>query len=318
MVNKTSNNKIILILYIILTSNINNKLHNSIIIQGVLMENNGYIMSGLSLLLMIPSILLLIVLTDMYNHLEYSNIDVKSDSAYYVLGDVEQNIPDISRRVLKETAEEVATNGKPCSNSGMLVREHIQSNIDNLTRNMARNTGWDVECNINSVTPSQDPFNVEVNSNILIQKENIVYNRTIDQKVSISNTNSQLISDKDGLIQDPLPFIKCKKYGGAKIENGRISYGSSLSNYMNSRGINNSQVYENASSPLYIKKCPYEPYASHGNSKELLNLKNCIDNGYYHESSDGACFLCRLEGKGTCNHHGLETFIIPSDQRTQR
>ncbi len=276
------------------------------------MENNGYVMSGLSLLLIIPTILLLIVLTDMYTHLEYSNIDVESDNAYYILGDVEQNIPDISKRVLTDTAEEVILNGNPCSNSRRVIREHIQSKIDNLTCDILKSTGVDVKCDINSVNSSQNPFCVEINSTIWIQKDNIVYNRTINQKISISNTNSQPIAEKDRMIPDPLPFIKCKKYGGAKIKNGRISYGSSLSNYLNSWGINNSQVYENASSPLYITKCPYEPYTLHGNCEELLNLKNCIDNGYYHESSDGACFLCRLEGKGTCNHYGLETFIVPT------
>lgn len=42
-----------------------------------------------------------------------------------------------------------------------------------------------------------------------------------------------------------------------------------------------------------------------------MTLKNCIENGYFHESSDGSCFLCRLEGKGTCPHYGFETFITP-------
>ncbi|HEX7467417.1 MAG TPA: hypothetical protein VF324_02360, partial [Methanobacterium sp.] len=37
------------------------------------------------------------------------------------------------------------------------------------------------------------------------------------------------------------------------------------------------------------------------------------ENGYFHESSDGACFLCRLEGKSTCPHYGMETFIVPSE-----
>jgi hypothetical protein len=45
-------------------------------------------------------------------------------------------------------------------------------------------------------------------------------------------------------------------------------------------------------------------------SKKHMTLKNCIENGYYHESSDGACILCRLEGKSTCIHYGFETFII--------
>lgn len=35
--------------------------------------------------------------------------------------------------------------------------------------------------------------------------------------------------------------------------------------------------------------------------------------GYFHESSDGSCFLCRLEGKATCPHYGFETFIVPSN-----
>ena len=40
-------------------------------------------------------------------------------------------------------------------------------------------------------------------------------------------------------------------------------------------------------------------------------MKNCRDNGYYHESRDGACYLCRLEGKSGCEHYGFETFINP-------
>ena len=61
---------------------------------------------------------------------------------------------------------------------------------------------------------------------------------------------------------------------------------------------------------LIIKKCPYDPYIHHGNS---LTLKNCIDNGYYHESVGGSCYLCRLEGKGKCPHYGFEVFIKPRE-----
>lgn len=43
-------------------------------------------------------------------------------------------------------------------------------------------------------------------------------------------------------------------------------------------------------------------------------MKNCIEKGYYHESADGSCYLCRLEGKGVCPHYGLETFIVPSSK----
>lgn len=40
-------------------------------------------------------------------------------------------------------------------------------------------------------------------------------------------------------------------------------------------------------------------------------MKTCRDSGYYHESADGACYLCRLEGKSGCGHYGFETFINP-------
>jgi hypothetical protein len=112
---------------------------------------------------------------------------------------------------------------------------------------------------------------------------------------------------------DPLPFIKCKDYGGAEIRENRTFYGTSLTNYLKARGVENADQYENSSSSLFIKKCPYDPYIMHGRDFGFVSLKNCIENGYFHESSDGACFLCRLEGKATCPHYGMETFITPSE-----
>ena len=38
-------------------------------------------------------------------------------------------------------------------------------------------------------------------------------------------------------------------------------------------------------------------------------MKNCLEKGYFHESADGSCYLCRLEGKGKCPHYGMEVFI---------
>ena len=38
-------------------------------------------------------------------------------------------------------------------------------------------------------------------------------------------------------------------------------------------------------------------------------MRDCLDKGYFHESADGSCYLCRLEGKGKCPHYGMEVFI---------
>ena len=53
-------------------------------------------------------------------------------------------------------------------------------------------------------------------------------------------------------------------------------------------------------------QCPYDPYIHHGDEGVL---EDCLENGYFHESADGSCYLCRLEGKGKCPHYGLEVFI---------
>jgi hypothetical protein len=166
------------------------------------------------------------------------------------------------------------------------------------------NNGIEAECDIQYVDNSQDPFQIEVKSKIKVEKGTLKHQENLTQNISLINGSFP--------IMDPLPFIKCKEHGGATIREDKIFYGSSLSNHLESRGINNSEAYENATSPLYIRKCPYDPYELHGNTNDLVNLKNCIDNGFYHESSDGSCFLCRLEGRGVCPHYGMETFIVPA------
>ena len=283
------------------------------------MENKGYVMGGLAFLLVLPSILLLMVLVDMVNLDKSVDTIIESDNSFYISGDVERNIPIITRQVLKETVDNTITNGNSLPNSRILIKNAIESKMKELSVNYQKNTGVKVICKINSVDSASDPFEIEVNSTILVIKDNITYKHLVNQNISILGTypqNKFSMNSSSAEISDPLPFIKCKKYGGVSIKNGQINYGLSLKKYL--RGVNGSEIYENASSPYYIKKCPYDPYKSHGNSTKFMTLKNCIDNGYYHESNDGACLLCRLEGRSTCNHYGFETFILPSTQRNQQ
>lgn len=279
------------------------------------MDNKGYVLAGLAFLLIIPSILMLIVLIDVLNMDRTSNIVLESDTAFQLSRDVERNIPILAEETIKNTDEEVVKTGKPLSDSRKTIKNRLQTKMDVFNNNYKKNTAINVICNIKSVDSDSNPFNIEINSSISVSKGNISYNRNITQKLAILYSDVRTFTGKEEnfLLKDPLPFIKCKGYGEMKIKDGRISYGSSLSKYLKSKQTLNAEVYENATSTLYIKMCPYEPYKSHGQSNRYFNLKNCIDNGYYHISSDGACFLCRLEGKSTCPHLGLETFILPGE-----
>jgi hypothetical protein len=287
-----------------------------------IMENKGYVIGALSFLMILPSILLLMVLMDMLNLDNTSNTMLKSDTAYYITGDIEKNIPPITRQSLNEIIDNTIKTGDPLPNSRIVIKDLIESKMAHINAVYQNQSGLNIKCIITSVDSSSNPFEVEVNSTIVVSKDNITFNRNICQKISILGSyypkKNSSEPDSSLMIRDPLPFIKCKKFGGLNVNQGKISYGSSLAKYLSRRGIKGADIYENAVSPLFIKRCPYEPYISHGNSRKLMTLKNCIENQFYHESSDGACILCRLEGKSTCNHYGFETFIIPAPSYNQR
>lgn len=268
------------------------------------MDNKGYVMGLVSFLLIIPTFLILMVFVNMtVGHDSVDKSDITSDDVLFVAKDMETNLPLIGREVLKNKSEKVVESGNPLSNSQKEIKDDIQHNMDILC---SKYSSGDVKakCEVMYVNNSQDPFQIEIKSKINVEKGTFKHQVNLTQNISIINGSY--------LIMDPVPFVKCKEHGGVTIQNGKIFYGSSLANYLESRGINNSEAYKNATSPLYINKCPYDPYELHGNNHDLINLKNCLDNGFYHESSDGACFLCRLEGKGVCSHYGMETFIVPA------
>ncbi|MGI6464071.1 MAG: hypothetical protein ACOX07_00690 [Methanobacterium sp.] len=267
------------------------------------MDNKGYVMNIFSFLLVLPVFILLIGMIDVMgqeNEIQQSTLN--SHEIQVVSQDVEANSITIGREVLRDASLNVVNSGYPLSNSREKIKDEFQQKMDLFCSRYSAN-GMDVTCEILGVNNSEDPFNVEFKSIITVEKGTTKQKLNISHNISLTNGSYPLC--------DPLPFIKCKNNGHMAIEGERICYGSSLAQYLNSRGIRNFEAYENATSPLFIKKCPYDPYNLHGNRNDKVNLKNCIDNGFYHVSNDGACFLCRLEGKGVCPHYGMETFIIP-------
>ncbi|HML04413.1 MAG TPA: hypothetical protein VK426_01435 [Methanobacterium sp.] len=268
------------------------------------MDQKGYVISSLSFLLIIPAICIVATFINMTHTGSQSQaLSVQSDVVLSTASDVENNIPPIAEKVLQKTANDLIKSGCPLQDSRSVIKNSLQEEMDNLNEKYT-NEGINATCKIISVDTGEDPFNVEINSTISVNKDNAIHKENISQNISIIDPNYPL--------PDPLPFIKCKKFGGVTNTSTRIVYGASLVNYLKNENMSNAEVYLNATSPLIIKKCPYDPYKSHGQSNNLTNLKNCIDNGYYHDSNDGACYLCRLEGKAICIHFGMETFIIPS------
>ena len=149
-----------------------------------------------------------------------------------------------------------------------------------------------------SIENTTDPFSYKIKTHIASVKGDYSFDNIVSSDVDCIN------------LRDPVPLLFCKGHHGLSWNDTDYSYGKSLAEFLKSKGVENYSFYENASSPLIIRKCPYDPYVHHGDDNGKI-MKNCRDNGYYHESRDGACYPCRLEGKGGCEHYGFETFINP-------
>ena len=275
------------------------------------MDQKGYVMSGLSFLLILPAILLVAVFVDMTTlGGESVGLVMQSDATFYAAKDMERNVDSLCVQVMRDAANEAIATGDPLPNSRIIIEQRLQEKVDAMAANYNTSIGADeVSCTILAVGQSRDNFKVQVNSTIYVKKGTSTHSETVSQDVSLLGES----------MPDPLPFIKLKGYQGITRDNasGKILYGSALAQYLKDKGVNATaaNVYINATSPLYVRDCPYEPYTIHGNATDkegnILVLKNCLSNKYFHDSNDSACYFCRLEGQALCSHMGIETFIIP-------
>lgn len=254
----------------------------------------------MTFLLIIPLILLLSAVFSFIN-MENSIILNKKSSknVIYAADDIENNVPIIARKVIEDMAYNVIDNNVSYTNSSDSAKKIIELKINEISKKY-ENKGIKSNCIINYLkTNGNDPFLIDINFSLDVEEGNVKHQETITKEFSIEG------------LPDPLPFIKLRKYGNLHHDKSKIYYGDSLAAYLSEKGLKNVSYYKNAISPFLIKKCPYEEYTTHNNTNILLN---CLKNGYYHESHDGACYFYRLNGKGVSDgrEFGIETFIVPS------
>ena len=259
-------------------------------------EGNFSIM--ISSLLLISFLILSIIVLNTAIYQRNENQEMVSSNQYqYIMNDYIRNLPNLEHESLEELSEEVIKNKRPCLDSKSDLKELVDEKLS------LKNQEY------------YDDYNININSS-LIAIENTSNPFSYKFKIYISSSKGDysfeniVSSDVDCIgLKDPVPLLYCKDYG-ISYNDSSYNYGDSLSEFLKRQGVDNYSFYINASSPFIVKKCPYDPYKHHGDDNGKI-MKNCRDNGYYHESRDGACYLCRLEGKSGCEHYGFETFINP-------
>ena len=263
--------------------------------------NFSIIIAGL---LLISFLMLSIVLLNTVIQEKNENHEIISSNEYrYIVNDYIRNIPILEREALEELSGEVIKNKRPCIDSESDLKEIIDEKLSIKNHEYHDNYNIQINSSLIAIENTSNPFSYKFKVRIYSVKGDNAFENIITSDVDCIN------------LKDPVPLLYCKDYNGLSFSDRTYDYGNSLSEFLRRNGVENHSDYINASSPFIIRKCPYDPYKHHGDDGGKI-MKNCRDNGYYHESRDGACYLCRLEGRSGCEHYGFETFINP--QRTNK
>ncbi len=268
-------------------------------LNQIINDNDGNLIISFSLILIfivITCLILVLMASDYLN--EEKTDEVTSSNIQFIIGDYKRNIETVSYESLNESIMDVISSKNSLKDSRTYLKDKINRNLQDLNKEYYKTYKVTVNSEITEVDNDENPFYIKVSGHMEIIKNNISYSSNDTFTIPITGLN------------DPLPVLKLKNQEGLEYTNEGIYYGESLRDYLNNKGLNNSNSYLNARSPSIIKECPYTPYPIHGNNGLI---SNCIENKYYHESSDGSCIFCRMEGKGNCSHYGIETFIITRD-----
>lgn len=257
-------------------------------------NSKGNIIVGTTAILIITLLFICIFVVTSIIYIQNENIDSQSnDNFKYVVDDYTLNLEILEREAIDEATQKVF-NGLPVINSENQIKKNLNKLLDE--RNEEYEKKYDVKINSEtlSVENTDSPWKLLFKVKLNIEKGDEKFSKIVEKNASVEG------------LRDPLPIAKLTVLSGILTYDNQIHYKTALSAYMLLHHLDSPESYIEATAPLYIKKCPYDPYIHHG---DYGVLDDCLKNGYFHESADGSCYLCRLEGKGKCPHYGFEVFI---------
>ena len=258
------------------------------------LDSKGNIIVGTTAILIVVLLLICIFVITSINYIENQNIDSQSnDNFKYIIDDYSNNLEILGRDAIAQATEKVF-NGLPVLNSEDQIKKNLDKLLDEKNQEYNEKYGVKISSETVSVENTDSPCKLLIKVKLNVEKDNEKFSKIIEKNASVEG------------LRDPLPIAKLTILSGILTYDEKIHYKTALSGYMVLHNLDSPESYIEATAPLIIKKCPYDPYIHHGDPGVL---DDCLEKGYFHESTDGSCYLCRLEGKGKCPHYGFEVFI---------
>lgn len=258
------------------------------------LDNKGNLIVGSTAIMIVGLILICVFAVTSLNLIQNSNIDsINNDNFKYIIDDYTTNLEVLGRDATAEATQKIY-NGLRIHNSPDQIKKNLNKLLLKKNEEFKDKYDIDLSSEVLSVEPSDSPWKILFKVKVNGKKDNDEFSQIIES-----------YSPVEGL-RDPLPIAKLTIASGIMAYDDKIHYKTALSAYMLLHNFDSPESYIEATAPMTIKKCPYDPYIHHGDPGVL---RDCLDTGYFHESADGSCYLCRLEGKGKCPHYGFEVFI---------
>lgn len=258
------------------------------------LDSKGNIIVGTTAILIVALLILCIFVVTTINYIQNSNIDSETnDNFKYIIDDYSKNLEVLGRDAIAEATQKVY-NGLPVRDSEDQIKKNLNKILESKNEEFKEKYDMDITSEAISIEPTDSPWKVLFKVKVEGSKDNEHFSQIVERNASIEG------------LRDPLPIAKLTIASGIMAYDDKIHYKTALSAYMLLHNFKSPESYIEATAPLTMKKCPYDPYVHHGDPGVL---KDCLDTGYFHESADGSCYLCRLEGKGKCPHYGMEVFI---------
>lgn len=258
------------------------------------LDNRGNIIIGTTAILIAVMLLMCIFITFTLNILENQNLEeINSDNFRYIIDDYTQNLEVLCRMSIEEATQKIFDGGH-ITNSRREISDNLNDILTRKNDEYSDKYGVNLHTDVLSVEPTDSPWQVLFKVRLTGYKDGESFSKIILKNASIEG------------LRDPMPLAKLTVFSGVLTYDDTYHYKTALSAYMLLHHLPSPESYIEATASLIIKKCPYDPYIHHGDPGVL---KDCLKQGFFHESADGCCYLCRLEAKGKCEHYGMEVFI---------
>lgn len=257
-------------------------------------DSKGNMIVGTTAILIAALLLICIFVISSIYLIENENIESEAnDNFKYIVDDYANNL-EISERDAIAKATSKVYNGLPVLNSRDQIKKNLDNILDEKNDEYEDKYGVKITSKTLSVENTDSPWKILFKVKLNVEKDGEKFSKIIEKNASVEG------------LRDPLPIAKLTVLSGILTYDNQIHYKTALSAYMVLHNLDSPESYIEATAPLIIQKCPYDPYTHHGDPGVL---EDCLEKGYFHESADGSCYLCRLEGKGKCPHYGFEVFI---------